>query len=112
MEVAWNKTHLVIERMPGDVLLEDRSNGRQIEAIGAQMRMRLRQLDWDAALCSADINDARVFVPWKLPGHGSRGRHTEGGHRFEKLAEARGVAIEFSEQIGTVPGFVLTLTRP
>ena len=62
-EVAGGEAQAVAEPEAGDVLVEDRLDGRQVEAAAGEVRVGQRELHRHGALGAADVDTRAVILP-------------------------------------------------
>src|SRR6516225_2774497 len=73
-EIARDEAQPVGQAVGCDIAREDRFYCRKIETTTAEVRMKERELDWQASLSGADINNAPYILPWKRTRQSSRDR--------------------------------------
>ncbi len=76
-----------------DVGVEDRLDGRQVEAAAGQMLMGSRDRDRDRALRTADVDHAAVVAPREFGGDRLARRAAEATHRGSELRKLFGIGI-------------------
>ena len=109
-EVAGLEAEAVTEPEGGDVLLEDRTDDRQVEAAAAEMAVRQGDLHGEAALGGADVDERPVLLPGELLRHRSCRAEADARHGLEEEAQARGVRVESGEEVASAElGLVLRL---
>ena len=82
------KAEPVREIVIPDVAIEFWLKDRKIEAAAVQVWMCMRDLDRQASLCSADVNQSSVFGPWETGGERLSRQQASAGHAFRKTSES------------------------
>lgn len=113
-EVARVEAQPVGEAVFRNVALEDGPDLRQVEAAAGQVRVRLGDLNGQASLRGADIDERPVPPPVEALGYGPRDGQAQPRHPAQHQFEARRVGVERrrEEFVAAGLGLVLRLAGP